>query len=51
VEGRRSGWETAREFFFLFPLLLAGLLLAAVFAFLFPLLGFVIRCRSASSAG
>jgi len=30
------------EFFFLFPLLLAGLLLAAVFAFLFPLFGFVI---------
>jgi hypothetical protein len=29
------------EFFF-FPLLLAGLLLAAVFAFLFPLVGFVI---------
>ena len=30
------------EFFLLFPLLLAGLLLLAVFAFLFPLLGFVI---------
>ena len=45
------------EFFFLFPLLLAGLLLAAVFAFLFPLLGFVIMLpfriagRSGSSAG
>ena len=30
------------EFLLLFPLLLAGLLLAAVFAFLFPLLGFVL---------
>ena len=30
------------EFLLLFPLLLAGLLLLAVFAFLFPLLGFVI---------
>ena len=30
------------EFLLLFPLLLAGLLLVAVFAFLFPLLGFVL---------
>lgn len=30
------------EFFILVPLALAGLLLAAVFAFLFPLLGFVL---------
>ena len=30
------------EFFILVPLLFAGLLLVAVFAFLFPLLGFVI---------
>jgi len=30
------------EFLLLFPLLLAGLLLAAVFAFLFPLFGFVL---------